>query len=47
MNATKCKDCKIVCDGKEIATIKCGEDGYSIKCTKECKEMFKGMKDCC
>jgi hypothetical protein len=41
MDAKKCKDCKIVCDGKEVATISCGEDGFSIKHTKDGKELFK------
>lgn len=31
----ECKECKIVCDGKEIATINCSEDGFNIKCTEE------------
>jgi hypothetical protein len=44
----KCKDCKIVCDGKEIATIACGDGAFSIKCTEEGKKMFKEMhKGCC
>jgi len=46
-----CKDCKIVCDGKEIAKIEFSEDGISIKCSDECKEMFhkhkEGHEDCC
>jgi hypothetical protein len=44
----KCKDCKIVCNGKEVATIKCDENGFSIKCTEEGKEMCKELgKGCC
>ncbi len=47
----ECKDCKIVCGGKEVATITCGEDGFSIKCTEEgnkmCAELFKGMPEGC
>jgi len=35
-----CKDCKIVCDGKEVAVIEFTEGGISIKCTEACKEMF-------
>ncbi len=47
-----CKDCKIVCDGKEIATITCSGDGFTVKCTDECKEMFhkhhkEGHEGCC
>ncbi|MCK5698678.1 MAG: hypothetical protein KAH93_02440 [Candidatus Aenigmarchaeota archaeon] len=42
------KECKITCDGKEVATIECKEDGINIRCTKEgknlCKEFDKG---CC
>jgi hypothetical protein len=37
----KCKDCKIVCDGKEIATISCTKDGFSVKCTEKGKELCK------
>ncbi|MFH1722542.1 MAG: hypothetical protein ABH950_08075 [Candidatus Altiarchaeota archaeon] len=44
----ECKECKIVCNGKDIATIDCNKDGITIKCTKEgkdiCGEMTKG---CC
>lgn len=42
-----CKDCKIVCDGKEVATISCGQDGVAIKCTKEGKELCKEFRGCC
>ena len=47
-----CKDCKIVCGGKEIATIECNCDGFTVKCTDECKEMFRkhhkeGHEGCC
>jgi len=35
----KCNDCSIVCDGKEVAKIKCAKDGVTINCTKEGKEM--------
>ena len=44
-----CKDCKIVCDGKEVATISCTEDGINIKCTEDGKALcgeFCG-KGCC
>ncbi|VVB83270.1 Uncharacterised protein [uncultured archaeon] len=44
----KCKDCKIVCDGAEVATIKCGNDGFSINCTEKGKKMCKELgKGCC
>ncbi len=44
----ECKDCKIVCDGKEVAVIKCTEKGFSIECTEECKKMYgEFMKGCC
>ncbi len=44
----ECKECKIVCEGKEIATIDCGEDGFNIKFTEEGKAMCKDMhKGCC
>lgn len=44
----KQKNCKIVCDGVEIASIDCRKDGFSIKCTDEGKEMCKDIcKGCC
>ncbi len=43
----KGKECKVVCDGKEVATLTCSEDGFSVKCNEECKKMCKGMKGCC
>jgi hypothetical protein len=43
-----CKNCKIVCDDEELATISCGEDGVHIKMTEKGKEMHKKMhKGCC
>lgn len=39
-----CKNCKIVCDGKEIAAIGRTKDGLEIKATKEGREM---LKSCC
>lgn len=43
-------ECKIVCDGKEIASINCSEEGAFIKCTEEGakmrKEFFEGKKCC-
>ena len=41
------KECKVVCDGKEVATIKCSEDGINIKPTEEGKSMCKEFKECC
>lgn len=36
------KECKIVCDGKEIGTITFTKDGFNVKCNhdalKECHE---------
>ena len=43
----KCKECKVVCEGKEVATISCDKEGVTIKCTKEGKELFKEFKGCC
>ncbi len=48
----KCKECKIVCNGKEIATIDCTKEGINIKCTEEgkkiCSEFLgKDGKGCC
>lgn len=50
-----CKECKITCDGKEMAVINCTEDGINIKCTDECKDLCtrffgkegKENKGCC
>ncbi|MBC8500241.1 MAG: hypothetical protein ISS25_01070 [Nanoarchaeota archaeon] len=42
------KECKIVCDGKEIATLTCTEGGFTVKCTEEGKELCREMcKECC
>lgn len=45
----KNKECKITCDGKEMATILCSKDGCNIRPTEEGKKMFKDCcgKDCC
>ena len=48
----ECKECKIVCNEKEIATINCTEDGINVKCTEDgknfCKEFIgKESKGCC
>ncbi|MFC2162052.1 hypothetical protein ACFLRF_00090 [Candidatus Altiarchaeota archaeon] len=46
------KDCKIVCGGKEMATISCSEDGIKIQATDDGKKFFSKMsagccEDCC
>ncbi|MFA6907521.1 MAG: hypothetical protein WC263_01715 [Candidatus Micrarchaeia archaeon] len=43
----ECKDCKVTCDGKEVAAISCGKDGFSVKCTDAGKELCKKFKGCC
>lgn len=44
----KGKECKIVCDGKEIATIKFSEKGFSVECTEDGKKMCKELHaECC
>ncbi len=47
----ECKDCKVVCDGKEVAVITCTDDGVNIKCTDEgktmCGQFFADGKGCC
>jgi len=43
-----CKECKVVCDGKEMATIDCREDGLQIKWSQDCGTLCKGLfKGCC
>ena len=42
----KCKECKVVCDGKEIATLTFSEDGFSFKHTEEGKKCCK-EHGCC
>ena len=37
----KCKECKIVCDGKEMAKIDCTKEGIVIKCSDDCKNLGK------
>lgn len=39
-------ECKIVCDGKELGTIECVENGVNIKCTDEGKKLCCGP-GCC
>lgn len=41
----KNKECKIVCDEKVIAVVKCGEDGFNLQATEDGKKMCKDM-DC-
>ncbi|MFH2020675.1 MAG: hypothetical protein ABIJ34_04625 [archaeon] len=44
----KDKDCKVMCDGEEVATISCKEGEFSIKCTDKGKHMCKEFsKGCC
>jgi hypothetical protein len=44
----ECKECKVVCDGREVAVINCSEDGFSLKCTEEGKKLCKELKcGCC
>lgn len=42
----KCKECKVVCEGKEVAIITFSEDGFSLKHTEEGKELCK-KSGCC
>jgi hypothetical protein len=43
-----CKECKIVCGGKTVATIECSEGGFTVKCSDACKKMFQKHKgECC
>lgn len=41
-----CKECKIVCGEKEIASFEHSKEGFSIKFTEEGKEMFKKHCKC-
>jgi len=41
------KECKITCDGKEVGTFSCTENGFNMKLTEEGKEMCKEHKGCC
>jgi len=44
----KCKDCKIVCEGKEIAVINCEKEGINVRFTEEGKKLCgEFCKDCC
>jgi len=45
----KNKECKIVCDGKEVATLLCSKDGCNIKPTAEGKKLLSecDCPDCC
>jgi len=47
----ECNECKIVCNGKDVAVINCSEDGFNINCTDEgknlCKQFFSEGKGCC
>jgi hypothetical protein len=44
----KNKECKITCDGKEVATVECTGDGCNFKVTEEGKKLLKDhCKHCC
>jgi hypothetical protein len=44
----ECKECKVVCDGKELATVDCGRDGLSVRWSKDCNDKCEGIsKGCC
>jgi hypothetical protein len=45
----KNKECKITCDGKDVATILCSKDGCSIRPTEEGKKLFSEhcKEGCC
>ena len=38
------KECKIVCDGKEVGTITCTGNGFKIEFTEEMKKIHE---ECC
>jgi len=40
------KECKIVCDGKEVAVVNRTKDGIAIRCIGEGKELCKKF-GCC
>jgi hypothetical protein len=40
------KECKIVCDGKDVAKISCSENGFSVKRTAEGKKMQRDDCGC-
>ncbi|MFC2154395.1 hypothetical protein ACFLRC_02805 [Candidatus Altiarchaeota archaeon] len=43
-----CKECKIVCDDKEIGTIICSKEGINIKFNEDTKDCCKEHhKECC
>lgn len=43
----KAKEFKITSDGKEIATIGCTGNGFSVNCTEEGMKLCKSFKGCC
>lgn len=43
----KTKECKIVCDGKEVGVIEKNKDGITIRCTEEGKKLCKEHCGCC
>ena len=38
------KECKIVCDGKEVGTINCTGNGFKVEFTEKWKKMHE---ECC
>ncbi len=42
----KAREFKITSDGKEIATIDCANNGFSVKCAEEGMKLCKGFKCC-
>ncbi len=40
-------ECKIVCDGKECATVECGDGEFKVKLTEEGKKMKENCCKCC
>jgi len=43
----KSQEFKITSNGKEIATIECTDNGFSVKCIEEGVKLCKGFKGCC
>lgn len=42
----KNKECKITCDGKEIANLDCSKGGLSVKYTEDGKKFMKDNCNC-
>lgn len=43
----KNKECKITCEGKDVATILCSDDGCNVKLTKEGRKLADECKKGC